>query len=302
MTIIYPINGKNERMGSLFKTPKHLLLLNGKSLIEQSIENISCEYPTSQIIIITNQNYYNELNRIAKKYTFVHIHLIEKTSSQIETLKHVTNQLKGSVMFIDCDIVPITISTFNKKYITVFTFKNINRLLNYSNFKITKSKIILECNEKQKFYINAGAGIYYFPNVTEFNKYSTDCKSISECISYLIKEGVKAKVNTNSLIGRYGTLQDIFVDNFSFRPITSKDLSTGFTNNKVTKYKHLVTKIGPTVLLENDWYTAYKNKNNIPNIIDCTDTTIIMEYIKRNADIQLDDILELIDEYKLFSR
>jgi hypothetical protein len=29
MTIIYPINGKNERLGNLFKTPKHLLLYKG---------------------------------------------------------------------------------------------------------------------------------------------------------------------------------------------------------------------------------------------------------------------------------
>lgn len=300
MTIIYPINGKNERMGSLFTTPKHLLLYEGKEIIKRSIDVILNKYENANIIIITNRDYYDALNLLFEKYNSVSIKVIERTNSQIETLTKATNELKGKVMFIDCDILPINISNFCETYPTVFTFKNTNKLLNYSNFKINKYNTILDCNEKEKIYKNAGAGIYYFPEVLIFNKYSNNCSNVSQCIKLMIRDGIKAKVNQNSDINRFGTLQDIYVDNFSFRKYKAIDLSTGFTNNKVYKKKNTVVKIGDTVSYENEWYTSYQNKKNIPNIISCTDDKIIMEYIERDSDINLDEIIELIEVYKKY--
>ena len=64
MNIIYPINGKNERMGSLFSTPKHLLLYKQKSLLLNSIDNVSEKFKSANFIIITNENYYNQIKEL----------------------------------------------------------------------------------------------------------------------------------------------------------------------------------------------------------------------------------------------
>lgn len=300
MNIIYPINGKNERMGSLFKVPKHLLLLEGKSILLHSITTLLKTFPTAHVLIITNKEYSEAIQQTLNNYSNITIKLVDKTKSQVDTLTKVTHDISGPIAFVDCDIVPRKISPFNKKYTTVFTFKNTHRLLNYSNFKANSSKTIIDCNEKQKLYANAGAGIYYFPDVSLFNKYSTDCNSVSECIYKMLQDGIRAKVNTDSVIGRYGTLQDIYVDNFSFRKSKAKDLSTGFTKNKVYKTNKFVIKEGTTVADEYAWYAFYKNKKHIPKIVSYSSNMITMSYIKRDADVQLDDVFELIDEYKQY--
>ena len=300
MTVIYPINGKNERMGSLFTTPKHLLLYEGTALIARSIKTLASRYKNADIIILTNEGYYEQLNQLFEHNTSISIRLIQRTSSQVETLRKATEDLTGPVMFVDCDIVPITITNFDETYPTVFTFENTAELLNYSNYKTNKYNTVLDCNEKQKIYKNAGAGIYYFPDVTVFNNYSTNCKSVSECIKFMVQDGVRFKVNPDSIINRFGTLQDIYIDNFSFRQPNAVDLSTGFTDNKVYREKHTVVKIGNTVPFENDWYSAYENKKNIPDIVSCSTNKLVMEYIERDSDINLDDIFDLINDYKKY--
>ena len=300
MTVIYPINGRNERMGSLFTTPKHLLLYEGVELITRSISTIISRYKNADVIILTNESYFDQLNQLLANTANIAIRLIERTSSQVETLRKITEELAGPVMFVDCDIVPTVITNFDEIYPTVFTFQNTTELLNYSNFKVDRYGTILDCNEKQKIYKNAGAGIYYFPDVKVFNSYSINCKSVSECIKLMVQSGVRSKVNSDSIINRFGTLQDIYIDNFSFRQPNAVNLSTGFTDNKVYREKQTVVKIGSTVLFENDWYINYENKKNIPNILSCSNSKLVMEYIERDSDINLDDIFELIDTYKTY--
>ena len=302
MTVVYPINGRNERMGSLFSTPKHLLLHRGKELIKHSIETINRRFKSVDIIIITNSDYSEKLTHLFKNDRNVVIKLVERTNSQIETLKKITDSLHGPVMFVDCDILPLHITNFDETYTTVFTFENTSKLLNYSNFKVDKHNNILDCNEKQKAYKNAGAGIYYFPDVSIFNSYTRDCKNISECVKRLTVNNIKAKVNTNSIIDRFGTLQDIYIDNFSFRKPKAVDLSTGFTGNRVIRDKQTVIKIGNTVEAENEWYCSYENKKQIPAVLSCQYNKLVLEYIERDSDVNLDDVFELIDTYKAYSK
>ena len=300
MNIIYPINGKNERMGSLFSTPKHLLLHQGTELILKSIETIKQRFPDANIIILTNQSYYTALRKLLD--SSIKIKVIQQTHSQVETLRIATIDLEGPCMFIDCDILPITITKFNIEYSTVFTFLNHTKLLNYSNFKSDINNNIVECNEKQKLHKYAGAGMYFFSDVILFNEYSTKCKNISECINLMLSNNIVCKLNTDSSIYRYGTLQDIYIDNFSFRSSKQKDLSTGFTQNKVIKSKNTVIKTGDTVFFENEWYQSYKNKKQIPKVLNYHGNQIVLEYIKRNDDFNLDDVFDLIDTYKTYEK
>jgi hypothetical protein len=300
MNVIYPINGRNERMGSLFTTPKHLLLHQGTELILKSIETVKRRFATANIIILTNQSYYEALRKLLD--SSIEIKIIHQTQSQVETLRAVTNNLSGPCMFVDCDILPLTITEFNPAHSTVFTFLNHTKLLNYSNFKSDVNNNIIECNEKQKLHKYAGAGMYYFSDVKLFNEYSVKCKNISECINLMLSDDIVCKLNTDSVIHRYGTLQDIYIDNFSFRNSRQKDLSTGFTQNKVIKNKNTVIKTGDSVIFENEWYHSYKNKKQIPKVLKYHNNQIVLEYIKRNEDFNLDDVFDLIDTYKTYDK
>lgn len=300
MNIIYPINGKNERMGSLFSTPKHLLLYRGKKIILRSIETVKQTFPNCNINILTNSRYYKDL--ISSVDKSVKVTLIQETASQVETLRMGTTNISGPVMFIDCDIIPVTITDFDKKYTTVFTFLNKTKLLNYSNFKKDSKNNIISCNEKQKLYKYAGAGIYYFPDVDVFNEHSAQCKSVSECVAAMVLKGIQCKINTTSIIDRFGTLQDIYVDNFSFRKSKQKDLSTGFTNNKVIKQGNKVIKTGELVHLENDWYLSYQNKKHIPKILSYQNNCLLLEYINRDSDFNLDEVFDLVYSYNKYEK
>ena len=300
MNVVYPINGKNERMGSLFSTPKHLLKYHGEPLILQSIRTVKRKFHDSKIIILTNDTYYTDLKNLLDND--VNIILIGQTSSQVETIQTISSNLIGPTMFVDCDILPIQLTDFDENYATVFTFLNDTKLLNYSNYKSDKNKNIVKCNEKRKLHKYAGSGIYYFPDIKLFNQYSSGCKNISECVNEILRTGTVCKVNTDSTIKRFGTLQDIYIDNFSFRNLKQKDLSTGFTENKVYRDRNVVTKIGASVGIENEWYRSFKDIKHIPKIFSCDSNRLVMEYIHRNDDFNLDDIFELIHVYKNYEK
>jgi GTP:adenosylcobinamide-phosphate guanylyltransferase len=300
MHVVIPINGRNERMGSLFKTSKHLLLYRGKQLLLHTIDSLKYRFPNCEITILTNDFYARDIQKVC--HSNANVIVISPTSSQVETLKTFTTKLSGAVLFVDCDIVPTTISEFDTKFTTVFAFENTTKLLNYSNFKSDKNNNIVDCNEKQKLFKYAGAGVYYFSDVELFNAQSENCNNVSECVQNLILNGEACKLNTTSIIERFGTLQDIYIDNFSFRTHKQKDLSTGFTDNKVYKYRNTVVKIGSTVSNEYEWYKSYTDKKHIPNIISCADGKMTMEYIHRNNDFNLDDVFELVSNYKSYAR
>jgi hypothetical protein len=302
LTIVYPINGKNERMGSLFKTPKHLLLHKGVPLILKSVDTMLNRFKNSKVLIITNVEYYNTLNEIFEKNKLVSIDLIEKTNSQVETILTINNKVFGPVIFVDCDILPISITNFELEYPTVFTFKNKEKLSNYSNYKINKYGTVLDSNEKEKLYSQAGSGIYYFPDFNDFCLKSADCKSISHIIKKMLSIGTKIKVNKNSLIYRFGTLQDIYVDNFSFRKVKTKILNTGFTNNQVIKTGKKVLKTGDTIHNELLWYNAYVDKNKIPKVFGIDNQTLSIQFIVRDCDLNLDDIINLVNDYKTYNK
>lgn len=192
MTIVYPINGKNERLGGLFKTPKHLLLYKGMPAIDASTRYMANRFPEADVLILANKKYYSGLR-------MYHVSLVPNTESQIETLR--LHPVKGPVMYMDCDIVPLEI---NKPVgNTVYLFKNELWMKQYSNYLVEDGKVI-DCNEKGEFLPYAGAGIYYFEDGYEFYEQSEGCNNISEVVKKL-----PFNSDTTSKIFRFGTLNDI---------------------------------------------------------------------------------------------
>jgi hypothetical protein len=201
MTIIYPINGKNERLGNLFKTPKHLLLYNGVPAIVASVNYMKSLFPDAEIVILANARYYAEL---ADLVIDANVWEVVDTESQVETLRHFTTRevVQGSVMFVDCDIVPISINPPTGN--TVYLFENKKWMKQYSNYAVTWGAVV-DSNEKGEYLPYAGTGLYYFEDVNDFNSYSVGCKSISEVIAKMPSFGG----DTTSQVFRFGTLNDI---------------------------------------------------------------------------------------------
>lgn len=192
MTIIYPINGKNERLGELFKTPKHLLLYKGMPAVMASIEYMAKRFGGEIRVLV---GWHIEWRPPDNVKGF----LVCPTKSQVETLN--LSKISGPVMFIDCDIVPLEIN--EPKGNTVYLFENKEWMKQYSNYKVEDGKVI-DCNEKGEFYPYAGAGIYYFENAADFYSNSEGCTSISQVVKKL-----PFKADTTSKIFRFGTLNDI---------------------------------------------------------------------------------------------
>lgn len=196
MTIIYPINGRNERLGELFKTPKHNLLYKGTPAIKASVEYLSRRFPFANHLILLNERY----KKTMLDMSFL-CRIVPDTDSQVETLRIGVEPIEGPVMFVDCDIVPESLN--DPLGNTVYLFENKEWLLHYSNYSLIDGEVV-DCNEKGQFYPWAGAGIYYFEDSREFMEKSEGCKSISEVV-----KKCKFRGDTTSRVFRFGTLNDI---------------------------------------------------------------------------------------------
>lgn len=198
MMVIIPINGKNERMGKLFRTPKHLLLKDGLKAIERTVNYMTDFGPT---IIYCSLDYDKGLSGFNRK-------VVPPTDNVIDTIHHGINANYHTGLFIvDCDVIPEKLEPPISN--TVYLFRNERQLKHYSNFEVSADGLITDCNEKGKVTEWAGAGVYYFESVSTFLKYSNYCKSVSEVVKKMIVAGEIVMGDTTSDIFRFGTLQDI---------------------------------------------------------------------------------------------
>lgn len=196
MTYI-PANGNNERLGRLFKTPKHLLLWEGMPAIERSVNYMSELGP---YVILCNGHYDAGLSGYNRK-------VMPPTENVIETLRTgIIANAQNCLYIVDCDVIPVNLG--KPKGNTVYLFKNELKKTHYSNFEV-KAGIVLSCNEKEEVFEYAGAGVYYFESVGTFFKYSNYCKSVSEVFNKMIINNVTVHADINSTIHRFGTLHDI---------------------------------------------------------------------------------------------
>ncbi len=98
---------------------------------------------------------------------------------------------------------------------------------------------------------------------------------------------------------------DIYIDDLSIRPdevVITKDLSSSFTDNIVTRINDTVIKSGKTVLDEYEWYNAYQDKNDIPEILNVTRHSLIYKYIEKEQNHFLVSLLNIIKKYKEYPR
>ncbi len=199
MTVLIPINGRNERMGSLFKTPKHLLLYKGIPAIERTLSYLG----GMETHILTNDDYIGDLQKYHDED--IHVHNVGYTDSQVETILKFDPKHDIDVMIVDCDVIPIRL--YHPNVNTVYVFENKLQDKQYSNFS-PKGQLVESCNEKETVCQYAGAGIYYFCSYFQFRIYAQGCQSISQVISKMIKRD-DVWIDADNEIFRFGTLKDI---------------------------------------------------------------------------------------------
>ena len=180
MTTIISIKGKNERMGRLFKTPKHNLLYKGRTALEQTIEYMS---QFGEVKVMTHEN-------------------SPPDTGIVDMLLQM--DLPDQFFVVDCDVIPIRITKYGNDRPVVYCFENKAGLGCYSNFDVDeKTGIVNQCNEKGEVFKWAGGGVYYFSNPDQVKKFP-ECKSLAEIMS---KQRTLA--DTTSEIFRFGSLQTI---------------------------------------------------------------------------------------------
>lgn len=271
--VLYPINGLNARMGSLFKTPKHLLLVDGEPALKKSINYMK---RFGDISILAGEKYYDEI-RIDWLPESARVFKVEPTNNVIETIKQ-TKHGNEELWIVDCDIVPRYVNRPHGD--TVYCFNN-SGSNQYSNFKLDDGKVVA-CNEKGEKYQYAGAGIYYFRELKDFLDFSDGCTSVSQVYASMLQSRRTIYADTTSDIFRLGTLPDI---------------TGGFTDNKLER---TITKTGKTVLSEVRWYDHYQDKRDIPKILSFSPESMTMEYIERDADLNIYSVSEMIEKYRMY--
>lgn len=93
---------------------------------------------------------------------------------------------------------------------------------------------------------------------------------------------------------------DIYIDDLAIRPdevIITKDLSSSFTNNIVTRINDTVIKSGKTVADEYEWYNAYQDKNDIPEILNVNRHSIIYKHIEKEGEVDFNELFSVMGRY-----
>ena len=196
MRTVISIQGKNTRLGLLFKTPKYNLLYNGIPAIQHTV-NYMEQFGPVHVLGLEGQQAPNLV-----KLPFLPL---------IDCLKKFG--LEDDTFYIDCDVIPLKINrpTFD----TIYTFKHDDKSPNqYGNVHVfmnahVSTGVVIESNEKGKPFNYCTAGIYFFQRAEWFDKYSHGCVSLSQVYNKMIVAGRRVYADTTSEIFRFGTLHDI---------------------------------------------------------------------------------------------
>ncbi len=286
--ITIPLNGKNERMGSLFSTPKHWLRHNGDAIIDKSLAILR---QLGKVQVLGGAKSWTDQTMIPE------FRIVEPTTCVIDTILQAVFD-NEDLWIVDGDIIPsidIPEALKNSKLNLVYLFKpmitddHLAQSKRYSNYEISDGKVI-SCNEKEKMLDAFGAGVYHFASAHQFVTYSEGCRSVTEVISKMIAAGKEFNVMDGSSIERLGTLPDI-TGEIKFD-----------TGNKITK---LVNKQGPTVAKEYAWYKAYQDEKDIPEVVcfvgfEGSPIRLEMEFIEADAKLDINSVIRLVLKYSQY--
>jgi len=80
------------------------------------------------------------------------------------------------------------------------------------------------------------------------------------------------------------------------------NLSKGFTANTIVRIDNSIVKSAATVEDEYAWYTAYKDKADIPLDVSLNGNLLFMRYVERAGDIDINEVVNLVKKYQNYPR
>lgn len=189
MRTVISIQGKNTRLGLLFKTPKYNLLYHGKPAIEHTVEYMK-QFGPVHVLGLEGQQAPNLVKL--------------PPLPLIECFKQFG--LEDDTFYVDCDVVPLKINL--PKGDTIYCFRRTDDCNHYGNVQV-QDGLALECNEKGKPFNYCSAGVYFFQKAESLASFSFGCASLSQVYNKRIVAGLSVSADTTSEIFRFGSLHDI---------------------------------------------------------------------------------------------
>ena len=226
INIVLPIAGLGQRfIDGGYETPKPLIKVEGKHLIEKALESIS--YKDSNLFFTVRKEHVDEFNiDEILKHTFgdnIHITIIDYTTEGalctcLLVEEHINNDNPLIIFTPDCYFEPqFDVKNIDEKYDgMVVTFESDSPAHSYV---VLDGDYVTEAAEKEVISNNAVGGLYYYKEGSDFVKYAhqlidDDNRTKNEfyicpVFNYLIKDGGKIGIDKNTKHLILGTPKDL---------------------------------------------------------------------------------------------
>ena len=177
INVIIPMAGEGRRFKEAgFKTPKPLIKVFNKTLIEISIESLNIKNANFYFVAkkYKNKNFNDQLKKILLKYTDIKkIFYIKKTSGAAETLLKVKNLSQNiPLLTANCDQY---MNWNSDKFLKLMKKKNYDGgIVTYksknkkNSFAKVRNNIVVKIAEKKIISNNALIGIHYWKKTSYF--------------------------------------------------------------------------------------------------------------------------------------
>ena len=228
--ILLPIAGNGQRfIDGGFDTIKPLIKVNGKYLVEKSMESV--DYENSNLIFVIREEHNKDFDLSIKlKQTFGNeiqiISLNHTTEGALSTClfaeEYINNDFPLIIFTPDCYFEPkFSVKRINSEYDgAVSTFLSQNSAHSY--VILDENNLVIKAAEKEVISQHAVGGLYYFKTGSTFVKYAKkqielNLKTKGEfyiCPVYnlLINDGLKIGIDKNTKHDVLGTPADL--DNY----------------------------------------------------------------------------------------
>jgi NDP-sugar pyrophosphorylase family protein len=178
INVIIPMAGEGSRFKKAgFKTPKPLIKVFNKTLIEISIESLNIKNANFYFVAkkYENKSFNNQLKKILLKYTDIKkiFYIKKKTSGAAETLLKVKNLSQNiPLLTANCDQY---MNWNSDKFLKLMKKKNYDGgIVTYksknkkNSFAKVRNNIVLKITEKKVISNNALIGIHYWKKTSYF--------------------------------------------------------------------------------------------------------------------------------------
>lgn len=186
INVVIPMAGKGSRFAEAgYKNPKPFIDVNGKTMIERVLDNLSI--PGAKYYLISRKEFANNwsdtMNKIEKEYNarFIEIdHITEGAALTVLKAREMINNDTPLLMANSDQIVDIDIGDFVKDSDSrgldgsILIFIDPNKDTKWSFAKIDDKGLVTEVKEKEAISDYATVGIYYYKKGADFVNYTID--------------------------------------------------------------------------------------------------------------------------------